>query len=106
MERFRVSESDIKKIRLNETDAAKSVRQNIAIILNTWRGSVPLYREFGISPKFLNRPVPVVKSMLLADVQEAIEHFESRVSVVGITFDEDKENPGRLIPIVEVEINE
>lgn len=102
--RYQVSAADLVAIRLSETDTVASVLQNVAIILATRQGTSPLYRQFGLPQKFLDKPIPVAKPMLYAEVKEAVEEFEPRAEVVGITFQEDAAAPGGLIPTVEVEI--
>lgn len=89
---------------LNETDIVASVLQNVGIILATRRGSCPLYRDFGIPIDFLDRPIPVAKTLAYAEIKEAIEAYEPRATVVGVTFSEDANTPGLLIPTVEVSI--
>lgn len=101
---YKVSPVDLKALRLNEADPVASVLQNVAIILATRQGSVPLYRGFGLPQKFLDKPIPVAKPMLYAEVKEAVEEYEPRAEVISITFQEDAAAPGRLIPTVEVEI--
>lgn len=101
---YKVSPRDLSTIRLNETDTAASVLQNIAIILTTRQQSVPLYRSFGLPMKFVDKPIPVARPMLYAEVREAIEEFEPRAEVLSITFAVDPAVPGKLIPTVEVEI--
>ena len=91
---------------LNETDTVASVLQNIAIILATRRGDCPLYRDFGIHMGFLDRPVPVAKTLAYAEIKEAIETYEPRAAVVGVTFEERSDAPGLLIPTVEVSIED
>lgn len=90
---------------LNETDTVASVLQNVAIILSTRRGSCPLYRDFGVPMDFLDRPMPVAKTLAYAEIKETIEAYEPRVTVVGVTFEERADTPGLLIPTVEVHIN-
>lgn len=102
---YKVSTTDLKRIVLNESETVASVLQNIAIILSTRAGSVPLYRAFGLPQKFVDRPVPVAKSMLYAEIKEAVEEYEPRAQVINVTFQEDTSAPGRLIPTVEVEIH-
>ncbi len=104
--RYKVSAADLGAIKLNETDAVSSVLQNIAIILSTWQGSVPFYREFGLPRRFLDKPTHIAKPMIVSEVKEAIEEFEPRAEFIGVSFSEDPAIPGRLIPTVEVEINE
>lgn len=90
---------------LNETDPVASILQNVAIILATRRGSCPMYRSFGISMDFLDRPMPVAKTLAYAEIKEAIEAYEPRATVTGVTFSEDANTPGLLIPTVEVNID-
>lgn len=90
---------------LNETEPVASVLQNVAIILSTRRGSCPMYRDFGISMDFLDRPIPVAKMLAYTEIKEAIETFEPRATVVDVSFEEPAKAPGQLIPIVEVSID-
>lgn len=101
---YKVSAVDLSAVRLNESETVASVLQNIAIILQTRQGTVPMYREFGLPMNFLDKPIPVAKPMLYVEVKEAIEEFEPRAEVLDVAFEEDPSAPGRLIPTVEVEI--
>ncbi len=101
---YQVNAMDLKKLRLLETETVASVLQNIAIILKTPKGSVPMYREFGLSQSFLDRPMPVARNMLKVAVREAIERWEPRAEVVDVVFTGNASNPGELNPIVEVKI--
>lgn len=101
---YKVTAADLSRISLNESDTVKSVLQNIAIILRTRQGTVPLYRQFGLPMNFVDRPIPVARPMLYVEVKEAVEEFEPRAEVVDVTFEEDPAVPGKLIPTVEVEI--
>jgi len=103
---YKVRPQDLGAIKLNESDAVASVLQNIAIILSTRQQSVPLYRGFGMPMRFIDKPIPVAKPMMIAEIQEAIMEFEPRATLVGVTFETDENLPGTLIPTVEVEINE
>ena len=57
------------------------------------------------NPPFIDTPITVVSPIIYAEIREAIETFEPRCEVVDITFEIDPQNPGRLFPAVEVEIN-
>lgn len=103
---YKVSAADLQHIRLSETDTVSSILQNVAIILATRQGTSPLYRQFGLPQNFVDKPIPAAKPILFAEVKEAVEEFEPRAEVVGISFAEDKSSPGTLIPTVEVEIRE
>jgi len=51
-----------------------AVLQNIALILATPKGSVPLYRDFGLSWEPLDKPMPVAQAMMTGEVRETIEN--------------------------------
>lgn len=102
---YMVSATDLKSIRFNEENTVSSVLQNIAIILSTPMGTVPLYRDFGLDWSFLDKPTPVAKVLMVAPVQEAIRKWEPRATVLDVSFSEDPAQPGVLIPTVEVDID-
>lgn len=101
---YLVSAGDLSSVRLQEEDTVRSVLQNIAVILATPKGSVPLYRTFGLAQDFLDRPMSAAKVMMIAAVKEAVEEWEPRAQVTDVTFQEDVTVPGQLIPTVEVDI--
>lgn len=88
---------------LNENDPVASALQNVEIILRTVEGTVPLYRDFGISSEYLHKPTPAAAALLLAEIKEKVELFEPRVTVLGIRFEQSENG---LIPNLEVEIRE
>lgn len=102
---YTVSATDLGKLRFNEVDTINSVLQNIAVILSTPKGTVPLYRDFGLDWRHLDKPMPVAKVLMISEVREAIERWEPRATVQNISFSVDPAQPGTLIPTVEVEIN-
>lgn len=104
MASYVVSPMDYEKLTLQETNTTRSILQNISVILRTYLGSCPLYRDFGITADYLDRPIPVAKTLMIADIRDAVNEWEPRANVLGITFQDDSELPGRLIPTVEVEI--
>ncbi len=102
--RLSISASDSFEIQISNNDIVSSVIQNVLIILNTWLGAVPMYRDFGLSSEFLHKPAKVAQTLLIASIQETVERYEPRVSVREITFEGDADSPGKLIPTVEVSI--
>lgn len=103
--RYTVSAAGAGTLRLNETDRIASVLQNITMILSTRKGSVPLYRDFGLPMDFVDKPLPVARVMMIAAVREAVEEWEPRAAVLDVTFDRGAEQMGKLVPVVEVEID-
>lgn len=101
---YTVNAVNLSAVRLLENETVISVLQNIALVLRTPKGSVPMYREFGLSQTFLDKPMPVAKVMMISELKEAIERWEPRAEFVGVTFSANASNPGELDPTVEVRI--
>ena len=103
--RYKVQVGGTAVYKLNQTDRVASVLQNLTLLYATKQGTVPLYRDFGLPMKFIDKPLPVAQTIAAAEITEATERFEPRATVTGITFETDRVS-GRLIPIVEVDIHE
>lgn len=101
-----ISATDALDLSLNESDTVKSVIMNIGILLRTRQGTIPMFREFGLPMRFLDRPLPVARVLMFNEIKEAIEQFEPRAELVDITYTVDEKDPGRLIPSVEVNIRD
>lgn len=103
---YTVTALDAGKIELNATETTRAVLQNVAVILGTAKGTVPLYRDFGVDRSFLDMPIPTAKVRMIAQVREAVETWEPRATVTAVRFSETDAAKGVLTPMVEVEINE
>lgn len=103
---YKVSPAGLDDLRLGEAETAEAILRNVAVILATRKGSVPLYRDFGISWEALDKPEPIARAMLIPEIREAIERWEPRAEFVGAEFRADPGRPGTLIPIVEVRVHE
>lgn len=92
------------KINMAPATKAEEILQNVAVILSTRRGSCPLAREIGIRGDFIDKPMPIARTMLIADIMESVPTQEPRAAVLGVTFEGGADAPEKLIPVVEVEI--
>lgn len=101
---YTVSATDLKKIQLDEKDEIKEVLRNVAVILATPKGSVPMYRSFGLDMSFLDKPMNVAKNLAVIPVREAIEEWEPRAVYKDMTLFRDPSNPGKLGFNVQIEI--
>lgn len=104
-ESYKVSAAESAALELGAADTVKSVLQAIKIILTTPKGTVPMYRDFGVNMDFLDLPTPGAEQRARMEIREAIEEWEPRATVKDITFSRDELQSGKLIPTVEVEIN-
>lgn len=91
-------------LQLNQNDPNLSVLQNIALILKTKRGTVPLDRDFGLEMQFIDKPIDIAETIAYTEVTEAVEEYEPRASVTDVSFSTGAD--GKMILNVEVEIED
>lgn len=101
---YKVTSTDDYTLNLSENNRIDSVLQNIAVLLNTRKGTVPMYREFGLPMNFIDNPIDVAETIAYAEITDALERFEPRAELVGLGF--VKLESGNLGITVEVEIND
>lgn len=70
----------------------EEILQNVRTILTTCVGTVPLDRDLGISYEYVDKPLPVARSLMQAAVIDAIEEFEPRATVESVTFDDNTDD--------------
>lgn len=87
-----------------ESGALQSVIQNIALLLNTKKGTIPMYREFGLPMEFVDKPIDVAETLATVEIADALEEFEPRAKLEDLTI--TKSADGKMAIIVEVTINE
>lgn len=103
--RYIVTNTDVADIVLNEMNEVQQVLQSVSTILNTWKGSVPLHRDFGIDADLLHKPINMVEDLIIADIIEVIEKYEPRAEVINVDLAVDKSAPDAIKIAVELEIN-
>lgn len=86
---------------LAENDEAKSVLQNIFLIISTKKGTVPMYRDFGIPMEYIDKPIEIAKTIMASEINEAVGKYEPRAKVKRIIFNNKKDT---LSAVVEVEL--
>ncbi len=101
---YTVSSSDGYSLYLNQNDAVRSILQNIAVLLCTKKGTVPMYREFGLSMEFVDKPPEVAETLAFSEISEALEMFEPRAALDDLYFEKTKD--GNIGITVRVKVNE
>lgn len=101
---YSVSATEPIKINLAPATAIEEIIQNISMILQTVKNTAPLYRDFGISASYIDKPIPVAETLIVSEIYEAVEKYEPRAEIKKVYFDRDDKN-GKIIPCLEVEIN-
>lgn len=82
----------------------EEIEQNVRMILTTIKGTVYLYRLFGLSQSFVDAPTHKAIMQIQHEIYDTIEQYEPRVTVKTITFSGN--DNGELNPTVVYEIKE
>lgn len=101
---YKINTADDMTLEFEQNDEVKSVLQNVALLLSTKQGTVPMYREFGLPMEFIDKPLEVAETLAFAEITEALERFEPRAVLEDISF--EKTESGKMSLIVEVSISE
>ena len=80
----------------------REVLQNVITICTTLKGSVPMDRDLGLSPKVIDEPVNVAKARISSEIIEAIRKYEPRARVTEVSFTGSMD--GKITPRVKVRI--
>jgi len=97
-----ISSEENYKQNFQENDTVRSVIQNIALLLNTKKGTIPMYRDFGLPMKFIDKPINVAETMATLEITEALRDFEPRAKLNNLEI--TKNANGKAVIIVEVTI--
>lgn len=84
------------------------VLQNVATILTTPKGTVPLRRDWFIDYSLLDKPMPQAQAQLAQQIFAALRKHEPRARIVGpVRFiqSDDAAMDGRMTPAVTVEVD-
>lgn len=73
----------------DDTAVRKEIVRNVHTLLLTPIGACPLYRDFGIDVTYLDYPPNIATGLFTAAVIEAVDKWEPRVQVSGVTFEAD-----------------
>ena len=101
--RYKIRSDTIFPVSLFEDDTHKSVIQNVTALLTTRKGTIPMYRDFGISMTYKDRPVNLVENLIATEVIEALRNYEPRAKLIDMRYEYDGAIDKRTV-ILEVEI--
>lgn len=87
---------------LQENDRIKSITQNIALLLNTRQGTIPMYREFGLPMEFIDKPTDAAETIAVSEISEALEKFEPRAVLKDLSLKSSGE--GKTVIVLEVTV--
>lgn len=81
---------------LTPTTLAEEVLQNVRFIVKTRKGSVPLFRDFGVDWNFLDRPIAEARLMAIPDIISEIQTREPRAEIVDISYKGTNAEDGKI----------
>ena len=99
---YKVSAADGYSLSLQQDGELLSVLQNIALLLNTRRGTIPMHREFGLPMEFVDKPIDAAETIAFVEISDALEEFEPRARLDDVYF--EKSADGKINLTVEVSI--
>lgn len=82
------------------------IKQNVAFILATQKGTVPYMRDFGIDYGQLDTHGAVGRARVTADVIRAIKTYEPRANVERVVWPDGASATGTVSPRVIITIND
>ena len=104
--RVTISTADTDAPRLGIAEGTEAALAGLRVLLATQKGSVPFYREFGLTMAYLDRPLPVAQALIAAELAEAVARFVPEARLRGVTVRPDGADgaDGKLTVEVEVEL--
>lgn len=70
----------------------EEIAQNISVILSTYKGTVPLNREFGLNTSFIDMTTKSGINIAKFHIGQAINKYEPRVEVINISIIKNDES--------------
>jgi len=96
-----MNETGVYDFKLEYTFAGNALAEldrQLALLLSTREGTMPLDREFGLNMDFVDMPPEAAKSLYTAEVTEKVSKFIPEVRVQEVTWTGG--NTGKLFPKV------
>ena len=89
---------------LCENDVEKSILQNVYSILTTAKGSIPMYRDFGLPMAYKDKPATVAETIIASEIMNALRRFEPRATYADVICETNEKKPDKIVVILEVDI--
>ena len=86
-------------INLFETDESAEIRRNVEFLLSTYKYSCPMYRNFGLAARFIDKPNSRAESIARDEIEQAIKEYEPRTEIDEISFTYED---GKMMPKIKL----
>lgn len=94
------------RLNFEPTNKTDEIKQNVAFILATQKGTVPYLRDFGIDYGQLDTHGAVGRAKVTADVIRTVQRFEPRAKVERVIWPDSESAQGTVTPRVVITIND
>ena len=84
---------------LFETDENAEIRRNVAFLLSTYKYSCPMYRNFGLAARFVDKPNSRAESIARDEIEQALKIYEPRAEIDEISFTYED---GKMMPKIKL----
>ena len=95
--------AEMKDINFVPASEYEEILQNVRTIINTFKKTVPMDREFGINGEIIDMPIAAAQAKITGEIVAAVSKYEPRAKVVSVSY-EGKETDGQLLPTVRIRI--
>lgn len=102
--RYEIRSDEKVPLKICEDDETTGVIRNVALLLSTRQGTIPMYRDFGLPMAWVHRPLAAARALAVNEVVEALARFEPRATLVDLRLEFLKKEIGAYVLIVEVDI--
>lgn len=90
------------KISLAPESVEAEVVQNVRIIITTVRGTVPLFRDFGIDSTIIDAPTLMAQAKISTEIIRQVRKYEPRAKITSLKYDVPE--IGHLRPILTIAV--
>lgn len=90
------------KISLAPESVEAEVVQNVRMIITTVRGTVPLFRDFGLDSTIIDSPTLMAQAKISTEIIRQVRKYEPRAKITSLKYDVPE--IGHLRPIVTVAV--
>lgn len=97
--------AELDTVDMAPADTMTEIMQNVKTILTTPKGTVPLFREFGLDTTMVDDPLPVAQAKYTAQIIETVQKYEPRAIVTKVIYS-GNEKDGVLKAKVRVKIED
>lgn len=90
------------KISLAPESVEAEVVQNVRVIITTVRGTVPLFRDFGLDSTIIDSPTLMAQAKISTEIIRQVRKYEPRAKITSLKYDVPE--IGHLRPILTVAV--